>query len=81
MLAKSSSYRKESLVLHKISNAESSSSQIALVKIIREVTITQIKIKLRKLDFFIFEVNYWGPTQASRGGTPLLERRITGGSP
>jgi len=57
MLAKSSSYRKESLVLHKISNAESSSSQIALVKIIREATITQIKIKLRKLDFFIFEVN------------------------
>ncbi len=71
MLAKSSSYRKESLVLHKISNAESSSSQIALVKIIREATITQIKIKLRKLDFFIFEVNYRGPSHVRREDSSL----------
>jgi hypothetical protein len=52
MLAKISSYRKQSLVLHNISNAESSSSQIALVKIMREAAITQTKIKLEKFAFF-----------------------------
>jgi len=61
MLAKISSYRKESLVLHNISNAESSSSQIALVKIMREAAITQTKIKLEKFAFFIFEASYWSP--------------------
>lgn len=60
MPERSSSYQKESLLLHNILNTKSSSSQIALLKIIREATITQIKIKLKKLVFFIFEVSYWG---------------------